>query len=358
MSGISKSGAYRAFLIICGLIAVIGTVIVACTAIDPARADQGFLWAFGFAVAVLILLPLNTLVHELGHLAFGFLSGMHFSSVRFGWLRLVRIGDKVKLQWLRHRDVAGSCEMYPRDDRNLERRMIVYSLGGAIFNLAYGVALLLTFLLPMHPVLYFFQLFAPLSLLEAASCLYPAETATGKTDGGMVRSLLRREPSAVVALHVLAAQGILSRGTYSDVSEQLLYDVPAVREDDGGFQALTQLRWQYNFWAGKEERALSELERLRSLYEYLPELNRGDVACDLIYADCVLSDAPERAEEYLADAAYAKGTCAYFRAMAAYECATGRDASAMLAEARSAAAEEPVRGIAALEEVFIGRIDG
>ncbi len=62
---------YRFFLLFCGLATVIGTVVIACNAIDYAETDHGYLWAFGAAVAALVLIPLNTLTHEIGHLTAG-----------------------------------------------------------------------------------------------------------------------------------------------------------------------------------------------------------------------------------------------------------------------------------------------
>lgn len=358
MKAQTKRILYRIFLLVCGLAVVTGTVLIACNAIEFVRGGEtGYYWAFGFAIAFLVLFPVNTIVHEAGHLTFGYLAGMKFSSIRFSWFRLMRIGKKVRGRLLRGKEVAGSCEMYPKNAKNVRARMIFYALGGATFNLIYGVAFVVTcFVVPLNPALYFFQLFAPLCLLDAATALYPADTATGKTDGEVVRGLAANAPSSVIALRVLTVQGILNTGTFSDVEEDFLFDTPVVREDDLGFLAITQLRWEYLFCKGEESRALQQLFRLESLYEYLPEINRTDAACDLLYAYSVLAPDLSRAESYLAAAAEADGACGYYRAMAAYTFAKGEPCEKFLAEAKRAAAEEPIRGIAELEEKLIARI--
>ena len=349
---------YRFFLLFCGLATVIGTVVIACNAIDYAETDHGYLWAFGAAVAALVLIPLNTLTHEIGHLTAGALVGMRFSSVRFSRLRIVKVGKKVYVRFLRFKEVAGSCEMYPGSERGVRGKMIFYSLGGAIFNLAYAGALIATvFIFPMHPILYFFQLFAPLNLLEAAACLYPVQTATGKTDGETVRGLTVKDPSSVVALHVLTPQGTLCKGTFADIDESFLFQLPVVREDDPAFLALTHLRWQYLFAAGREQEAFEQLLRLEELYAYLPEINRADVACDLVYFYSLLRPDLSRAKEYLADAGLFSVSCAYLRAMAAYTCMTGEH-SDYFAEAKECAAGEPIVGVAELEKYFLARIEG
>lgn len=360
MKAQTKRTLYRVFLLVCGLAVVVGTVLIACNAIEPARAGAtGYYWAFGIAIAFLVLLPVNTIVHEAGHLVFGYLAGMKFSSIRFARFRLLRVGKKVRGRFLRGKEVAGSCEMYPGSAKNVRGRMIFYALGGAVFNLVYGAAFVVTcFLCPMHPVLYFFQLFAPLCLLDAATSLYPAETATGKTDGEMIRGLAAREPSSVVALHVLTVQGMLNTGSFSDIDEKFLFDLPVVREDDPAFLAITQLRWEYLFSKGDEAGALKQLFRLESLYDYLPEINRSDVACELLYAYSVLAPDLLKAECYLTDAAEANGTCAYYRAMAAYTLAKGEPHDHFLDEAKRILPQEPIRGISELEQKFIGKLDG
>ncbi|MGN0823004.1 MAG: hypothetical protein ACI4NG_04455 [Candidatus Gallimonas sp.] len=352
-----KKVAYRIFLFLCGLAMVVGTVLVACSAIEIAETDFSYLWAFGGAIATLFLLPLNALAHETGHLVFGALAGLRFSSLRVSRLRIFRVGKRFRMRFMHAREVAGSCEMYPGNAKGVRGKMIFYSLGGATFNLVYGLTFLTLFLLcESHPALYFFAIFAPLNLFEAAASLYPAETATGMTDGGLVAGLVRNRPSAVVSLRVLTAQGILSLGSFSEVGEELLFDTPVVREDDPAFLALLQLRYYYLFYYGREEEALAQLLRLETLFADLPEVNRADVACDLLYAYSVLRPDELRAQSYLEAAAHAVGTCAYLRAMAAYVRMKGEEGD-FLDRAKRAAQEEPIVGMAELERKFLERLE-
>lgn len=357
MSARKKIILYRFFLLVCGLATIVGTVVIACNAIDYAETDHSYLWAFGAAIAFLILLPLNTLMHEIGHLTAGTIVGMRFSSIRFSRLRIIRVGSKLHVRFLRFKEVAGSCEMYPANEKHVCGKMIFYSLGGALSNLVYGGVFVATwFFLPMHPILYFFQLFAPLNLLEAAASLYPVQTATGKTDGETIRGLTVKDPSSVVALHVLTVQGILSKGSFSSIDYEFLFDLPVVREDEPAFLALTQLRWQYLFATGKEEDAEKQLFRLEELYAYLPEINRADVACDLVYFYSLIQPDYSRAKEYLADAEMFPTSCAYLRAMAAYT-RFQEEESDYFERASAAVEQEPIAGIAELEKLFLAYIE-
>ena len=358
MTGRAKRICYRIFLIVCGLAAVLGTVLIACSAIDYVRAEEySYLWVFGFAVGLLLIFPVNTLVHELGHLVFGTLAGMRFSSIRFSRIRIVRIGKHLSGNIMRMSEVAGACEMYPRNDRHVRGKMIVFTLGGAVFSTVGSVAVLVCYhLMPLSPALYFFSLFAPLSILEAFAALYPVETATGKTDGAVMLGLIKKSPDAIVALNVLTAQGILSGGSYRNIKKDLLYNVPVVREDDTGFLALLSLRFGYEMVQGNVAAAMDALRRLESLFDELPALSRTEVACDLVYAYCVLEPDPEHAEKFMTEAANGMGTCAYYRAIAAYSALRGELTEATLSRAQVAADGETIVGIRELEKELLTRI--
>jgi predicted RNA-binding protein Jag len=182
--------------------------------------------------------------------------------------------------------------------------------------------------------------------------------ATGKTDGETVRALVKGEPSAVVALRVLTAQGILFRQTYGELREELLYDVPVVREDDEAFPALLQLRWGYCLYRGEEALAIRAAERIESLYDELPYTSRCDIACDLVYTRCVLKGDTEGVEAYVEDITDAYGQPSYFRAKAAYYRAIGDEVEyrQALEQALSAVENAPIYGLKTLEEKLLERI--
>ncbi len=351
MSARTRKNLYRILVVIFGLAALFGLVMIALSGLKTQ--DTAYIWVIAAAIGTLILLPVSTLVHEGGHLLFGWCTGMKFASVRLGLFRIVRVGKKIKIRFLLRNDAAGSCEMYPKDGNQVYSRMVAFSLGGAIFNFLYAIALLLTvFLCEMHPALFFFQLFMPLCFLEGFASLFPAQTAAGGTDGEMVRALIQKEPVAVLSLRVMTAHGILKNADYSALSHELLFDTPVVREDEPAFLAITQLRWQYRFFTGDLEGAQKELSRMEELYDYIPEIARGEVACDLAYAYCAIEGNLLRAEAILSDVMQAKGSCAFYRAMAAYSALRGED-EGYFELAHSAIKDEYMVGVARLEEKFI-----
>lgn len=299
------------------------------------------LFCFLIFAGVFILFAPCILVHECGHLFFGMCAHMKPVSLRVGWLLFE--GKKVRFAFS---PVAGETQFLPIGEKNVRRRIIATSLGGAVFNFIYGIVfLILFFALPYHPALLFFELFAPLHLFEGFCAMLPAELNAGRTDGEFVRLLQNNAPEAQVVIAVLTVQGILFHETFDGVDEGILFGLPVVREDDPAFLSLLHLRWQYLMWKGETERAGKELFRLEELSGYLDESAAAQVACDAAFMRRITDG---RDDVSFVPPAAAKGTCSMLRA----ELAAGRGDRE---EYKKIAASEPATGIRALESTFFER---
>ena len=299
------------------------------------------LYAALCALAVYILVSPVVLVHECGHLVFGACARLRPVSVRVG--RFVIAGKKIRLALS---STAGETVLVPKDIKGVRGRMIAAALGGATFNLIFGIVFsVLFFVLPANPILLFFELFAPLHLYEGIAALLPAELNSGRTDGELVRQLKEGTPAAQVFCNVLSVQGIVFQNTFDKVDEKLLFDTPVVREDDPAYLSLLHLRWQYLMWKGESERAQKELFRLEELGEYLDESAAAKVKCDVIFMRRVLGETvgadckiPQKAS----------GTVEGLRAQLAL-------GSGDIAQYKKTTAQEPATGVRALESTFFER---
>ncbi len=225
--------------------------------------------AWGLAWA----LRLTAVVHELGHLVFGAFAGMKCVSVTLSYFRIG--GGKIRPV---NPAYAGAIEAFPRNGNHVRGKFFALAVGGAVVNLIVGgVLLALYFALPLHPATVFCGMLAPFMIYEGCAALIPAELPAGKTDGAILLGLMKKTPEEEVMLRVLAAQGILYRGSFSDIPRPLLFDVPVVREDLPAFAALILLRTQYLLFEGNREEAEETLVRLDEI-EDLPENIMGEAA--------------------------------------------------------------------------------
>lgn len=270
MSGRTKRKLYFVFDLLLWACAIAGAAVILLTTPKEAPDTWDMIACFGLVICVLLRIPV--LVHELGHLVFGLLAGMKPISFAVSFVRFS--GDGVKfIGWSK---TAGATEMIPRSGNAVRARMTVFALGGGVFNLLVGGALLALYLcLPYHSGLLFCGLFSLFSLYEGIRALVPCELAAGKTDGGVLLGLIKNSPEEEIMLRVLEAQGILYRNSFAQIKRQLLFEIPVVREDLPAFAALLLLRLQYLLYHGEDAQAV--MSRFETLSEYFSDAERAEL---------------------------------------------------------------------------------
>jgi len=103
-------------------------------------------------VSLVIWFMLGIVVHELGHLIFGWASGYTFGFFKLGSLSWFKEDGVIKFKRSKN-FVPGQCLMIPTDNE-AEFKFLLYNLGGVIFNFLTGFAmLLLWYLLPSDHLL-------------------------------------------------------------------------------------------------------------------------------------------------------------------------------------------------------------
>lgn len=208
-----------------------------------------YTWAILIWCAMIISIPLASLLHEIGHILFGAICGIkakpHFSL--FG---------------------SSSCEIIPKRESNLKARIIITALGGIFVNLFIWVAFIMLIEFELLPLWCTFLL--PANVYIALLNVIPAHLYSGKTDGLVVNDLLHDNAEAKVMIAVLTVQAqILNGKRIEEVDEKLLFSLPVVREDDPAFISLTELRYEYFKAKGDIQNAEKYKTRLDGLKEYL-----------------------------------------------------------------------------------------
>jgi|GEM_PF-890369 len=123
--------------------ATIGVLIVVSGLLDN-MTGVGILVSL---VSLAIWFMLGIVIHELGHLYFGLLTGYKFGFFKLGSLSWFKEDEQLKFKRSKN-FAAGQCLMFPPDNEE-DFKFILYNLGGVIFNFLTGLALLpLWILLP------------------------------------------------------------------------------------------------------------------------------------------------------------------------------------------------------------------
>lgn len=210
--------------------------------------EQG-LWVIAVCAAMFLSLPISSLLHELGHMLFGSLC---------------------KIKAVPKFSLFGSscCSLVPKTDKKLRVRLFFTALGGVLFNLAVGIAVVFIVLYTPAPAWLLFLV--PSNVYLLILNIIPAWFNSGKTDGLVCNDLLNNTDTAKVTVAVMTVQAQVLNGKHiEEIDKNLLFSVPQIREDDPAFISLTELRFEYFTAKGDEAEAQKYKERLEDLKKYL-----------------------------------------------------------------------------------------
>ena len=211
--------------------------------------------------AAALLLRVDLFLHELGHLLFGVLAGLKVRRACIGMFSFGQGGVRFG-----RRAVAGETQFSLRSTKGAHARLFAAAVGGSVFALAFGGTMLaLYFVLPSHPALFFFTQLGVCCLPLALTELLPAELAAGKTDGLVLKELIRRTGETELSVRVMLAQLYARDMSLKDVPKELLFEVPVVREDSPAFAGLLRLQADYLHAYGDEAGERTIRARLQAI---------------------------------------------------------------------------------------------
>lgn len=115
---------------------LISTGFIFLIAIGMHISNMDFFKGIFFAsLFLLITLALHTILHELGHLIFGLVSGYKFVSFRVGSLTLIKENDKFSFKKLSIPGTIGQALMAPTEGTKTDYPYKLYNWGGIIINI-------------------------------------------------------------------------------------------------------------------------------------------------------------------------------------------------------------------------------
>lgn len=99
-----------------------------------------------FLVSIVLAMYFQIIVHELGHLVFGLLTGYTFSSFRIGSCMVMKDAGKLRLKRIKIAGTGGQCLMIPPTLRDNTMPYALYGFGGCFANLIISVLFLLFYM--------------------------------------------------------------------------------------------------------------------------------------------------------------------------------------------------------------------
>lgn len=281
--------------------------------------------------------------HELGHILIGLICGFRFNSMRVGFIYLYRDEGRLRVAARRlPESLAGATEMLPKNAENLHDKYLAVVCGGLAFSLLFlaGAELALDFYRQLPFAAYALICTAlPYAFHIFFYNVLPFNDDNLDTDGAMLKGLIKKEPSYLTAVNILAIEAYLYQGfTPSEIDKQLYFGAPQLPEDDLNFILLTNYRLSYYIDAGDRENAAKACQRLEDLLEYVPQYYKNDITADILYCKCRRGDYEGARTLYPQVRLYLKGegSLSAHRISAAYELYVNEDKGAALRELNAA----------------------
>ncbi len=101
--------------------------------------DSILLWYGTIMIFIFLSYFISTIIHELGHLVFGLFTGYKFLSIRFGSIMIILNHQQLKIKRFTLAGTGGQCLMDPPDLMNTHLPVILYNMGGCLFNIIFSL---------------------------------------------------------------------------------------------------------------------------------------------------------------------------------------------------------------------------
>ena len=294
----------------------IGFIIVGALAGISASGIQKELYG-GKATGVQSLVPLvialfimvvmffvHIIIHEGGHLLFGWLSGYRFSSFRIANIILANNDGKLQIKKYSIPGTGGQCLMIPPKEKGEEVPFVLYNLGGVLTNLITAMIALIALLLwdGNAIVRTILSIFSATGFVQALQNGIPMTTKQVANDGMNILKL-KKNPKALKAfvntfyIHEQTTMGKRLR----DMPEKYF----EICEGDSIMDSISVTVLIYRFMRlidlGKIDEAMKLGEELLDHVDAMAGIHANMVKLELMYCR-ILSDYPkEKIDELYED---------------------------------------------------------
>lgn len=315
----------------------------------------------------IIIFGLHIILHEVGHLILGLMSGYEFISFRVGSLTLVKDEGKFKFKKFNIKGTGGQCLMMPKTDNYKELKYVLYNLGGTLMNLIITIiSLVILIAFNVSPIIKFILI---ASITAGILCIIsngiPMKVSGIANDGYNIIAISKDDFMKYCFYIQLKVNGLLSKGMrIKDLPIEWFYLREGADLNNHLVTSLKIMEGNYyydnlNFEAAQRcyEEILENAPKIIKIYEY-------EINCELLFFEILKGNMDRVKELYTKELRnYIKATECYIsrkRLMYAYNLIVLKDkkkTEKVLKEIEKVKKTYPIKGgILSEEEVikFIG----
>ena len=250
-------------------------------------------------VFLYVAIMIHIVLHEAGHLAFGLMSGYHFSSFRIGSHMLMKEDGKLVHRKLKIAGTGGQCLMSPPEMVDGKFPVVLYNLGGSLVNLVVTAMVIPVFGAIDKGSIFalFFFLFIAMGAITGLSNGIPLRTNTIDNDGYNAISLGKsREAMGAFWIQMKVNEQLTKGLRVKDMPDEW-FEVPSDEAMKNsmvatiGVYAANRLMDQHRF-----DEAETLMNHLLDIESGIVALHRNLIICDLVYLELIGQNRSDRLE--------------------------------------------------------------
>lgn len=274
------------FIIVCGAIgAVIGFLSAAY--LEEFNSNN-FLGFSGLILIFFLGYLVHIILHEVGHLIFGLMTGYSFVSFRIGSLTIIKEDGKLKFKKFNIPGTAGQCLMMPPDLKNGKYPFVIYNFGGVIVNLIVSIIGILVGLKATSPLNAILLLSGLGGIFAALTNGIPMKIGGIANDAYNVLSIFRDDEARRGFYLQLKIHGLQSQGIR--IKDMPLESFKLKEDSDLSNPLNTAIRlMEYNWYLDNMdlEGAKKSIDSLMPYFNKIIPLFRNEINCERIFLELV-----------------------------------------------------------------------
>lgn len=246
---------------------------------------------FVFFISVYVSMVIHVILHELGHMVCGLISGYRFLFSRIYSIMLVKIDGKLRFKRLSVAGTAGQCIMLPPKDIAYEDiPFLLYNIGGVLSNLLFtAIFILLYFLVPLPPQFnVVFPCLAVMGIILALTNGIPLNNGVNVNDGYNIMSMVKNKSARRAFAIQLEMTGMLAMGTRVSEMPAEWFTLPAEDEMNDPLSAFVAVSCVDRLMDEKRfDESLEAIEYIIKSSDCISGLHRAMLTCNRMYCEMI-----------------------------------------------------------------------
>ena len=247
-----------------------------------------FIKLFGLIAIFIAVFWVQIILHELGHLIFGLMSGYSFVSFRVGSFTIINDNGKLKRKKFNIPGTGGQCLMMPPELKDERFPFILYNLGGVIMNLTTFILGILIAKNVNSPFNIIFSFFSLIGLFTALTNGIPMKIGGIANDAYNILSMLKNKDTRQGFYVQLRVNGLQSQGMRI---KDMPLDTFEVKDDSDLSNPLnTSLRlMEFNWYLDNMdfEKGKKSLDTLLPYFDKIIPVYRNEINCERMFLELV-----------------------------------------------------------------------